>query len=82
MLHELIKAFTILAVMLGIFYFAMADARHKKAGVYYDCSLASFHPDVPPRVKEACRIRQTYDQDSAGIAEQQKRHPKYDSIKR
>lgn len=24
-------------------------------GKVYDCSIAEFHPDVPPKVKEECR---------------------------
>jgi hypothetical protein len=29
------------------------------SGRYYDCSMAEFHPDFPPEVKEQCRrIRQ------------------------
>jgi hypothetical protein len=61
----------------------MADVRDRKVGQYYDCTLASFHPDIPPAVKEACRRRHTYEQDSAAIAEQQKlnRPPINDSTK-
>lgn len=83
MLRELVKAATILAAMLFAFSLLMADVRNQKAGVYYDCTLASFHPDIPPAVKEACRLRQVYDQDAAAIAEQQKlAHPiKNDSTK-
>ena len=24
-------------------------------GRYYDCTIAEFHPDYPPEVKQACR---------------------------
>ena len=24
-------------------------------GRYYDCSIAEFHPDYPPKVREECR---------------------------
>jgi hypothetical protein len=83
MVPELIKAFTWLAAMLFAFYLLTEDARNRRVGVYYDCTLASFHPDIPPAVKEACRRRHTYEQDSAAIAEQQKlnRPPKNDSTK-
>lgn len=59
MIRELIKAFTVLSVMLFVCYLLMADIRNQKAGVYYDCTLASFHPDIPLTVKEACRLRHT-----------------------
>jgi hypothetical protein len=76
MIRELIKAFTVLGVMLFVFSLLMADVRNQKSGVYYDCTLASFHPDIPPAVKEACHRRQVYEQDAAAIAEQQKlNHP-------
>jgi hypothetical protein len=68
--------------MVFVFSLATKDARKPNTGVYYDCSIASFQPDVPLVVKEACYRRQVYDQDAAAIAEQQKRHPKHDSTKR
>lgn len=27
----------------------------KQEGVWVDCSMAEFHPDYPPKVKEECR---------------------------
>jgi hypothetical protein len=83
MIRELIQAFTFLSIMLFVFSLLMADVRNQKTGVYYDCTLASFHPDIPPAVKEACARRQMYEQDAAAIAEQQKinRSSKNDSTK-
>ena len=28
-------------------------------GHYYDCGMAEWHPDIPPKVKEECRKRQS-----------------------
>jgi hypothetical protein len=83
MIRELIKAFTILSVMLFVFYLLMADGRNQKNGVYYDCTLASFHPDIPPAAKEACRSRHIYEKDSAAVDTQTKINalPKNDSTK-
>lgn len=72
MIRELIKAFTLLGMLLFAFYLLMADVRNQRTGVHYDCTLASFHPDIPPKVKEACQRRHVYEQDAAAIAEQQK----------
>jgi hypothetical protein len=83
MIRELIKAFSILSVMLFVFYLLMADGRDRKNGVYYDCTLASFHPDIPPAAKEACRSRHIYEKDSAAVDAQTKINtlPKNDSTK-
>jgi hypothetical protein len=72
MLNELIKGGIVLALTLIALYFLMADARNRNNYVYYDCTMASFHPDIPPKVKEACRTRQAYDQDMQHKAEQEK----------
>lgn len=72
MLVELIKAGIILALTLIALYFLMADTRNRNNYVYYDCTMASFHPDIPPKVKEACRNRQAYEQDMQQRTEQEK----------
>jgi hypothetical protein len=63
MQSELIKGGIVLALALIALYFLMADARNRNNYVYYDCTMASFHPDIPPKVKEACRSRHRYEQD-------------------
>jgi hypothetical protein len=72
MLTELIKAGIILALTLIALYFLTSDVRNRNNYVYYDCTMASFHPDIPPKVKEACRNRQAYEQDMQQRAEQEK----------
>jgi hypothetical protein len=72
MLNELIKGGIVIALALIALYFLMSDARNRNNYVYYDCTMASFHPDIPPKVKEACRNRHTYDQDMQHKAEQEK----------
>ena len=48
----LIFAFIVLClVMIGIVFFN-SDLPNRQ---YYDCSIAEFHPDYPPQVKEECR---------------------------
>lgn len=37
--------------MVGIIVFN-SDMPNRQ---YYDCSIAEFHPDYPPQVKEECR---------------------------
>ena len=61
--REILKAFVILASAMVAFYFLMADVRNRNNYVYYDCTMASFHPDIPPKVKEACQNRHRYEQD-------------------
>jgi hypothetical protein len=73
---ELFKGFVIIAATLVALYFLMADARNRNNYVYYDCTMASFHPDIPPKVKEACRNRQTYEQDMQHKIEQEKLNKK------
>jgi len=29
----------------------------EQEGRYYDCSMAEWHPDIPPEVREECRKR-------------------------
>lgn len=76
MQSELIKGAVVLALALTALYFLMADARNRNNYVYYDCTMASFHPDIPPKVKEACRNRQAYEQDMQQRAEQEKLNKK------
>ncbi len=39
-------------VMFGALYLSI---RTSNSGRYYDCRMADFHPDYPPKVKEECR---------------------------
>lgn len=39
---------------IGILALLLIPASETKV---YDCSIAEFHPDVPPAVKNACRYR-------------------------
>lgn len=71
MLKEIIKGGIVLVLAMIALYFLMADVRNRNNYVYYDCTMASFHPDIPPKVKEACRTRQAYDQDMYQKAEQE-----------
>jgi hypothetical protein len=75
-LKEILKGAVILALALIALYFLMADVRNRNNYVYYDCTMASFHPDIPPKVKEACRNRYAYDQDMQQRAEQEKLNKK------
>lgn len=46
----------IMAVALAWLLWAITPDEHYRV---YDCSLAEFHPDYPPQVREECRkIRQ------------------------
>jgi hypothetical protein len=72
MIKELIQGACILICACVALYFLMADVRNRNNYVYYDCTMASFHPDIPPKVKEACRNRHAYDQDMQHKAEQEK----------
>jgi len=76
MQSELIKGGIVLALALIALYFLMADVRNRNNYVYYDCTMASFHPDIPPKVKEACRNRHAHDQDMQHKAEQEKLNKK------
>jgi hypothetical protein len=69
MIRELAFATVYMVMLMLVFWLLMSDARNRNTGVYYDCSLASFHPDIPPKVKEACRSRTEYEQDAAAIAD-------------
>lgn len=57
MIREIVLAVVFVALAAVGFYFLFSDVANRQAGVYYDCSMASFHPDIPPAVKEACRNR-------------------------
>lgn len=72
MARELLLAVIYILALLFALWLIMADVRNQKSGKYYDCTLASFHPDIPPAAKEACRRRSEYEQDGAAIAEQQR----------
>ena len=76
MLNELIKGGIVIVLALIALYFLMSDVRNRNNYVYYDCTMASFHPDIPPRVKEACRSRHAHDQDMHQRAEQEKLNKK------
>ncbi len=39
-------------IMFGALYLSI---RVSSGGRYYDCRMADFHPDYPPKVKEECR---------------------------
>jgi hypothetical protein len=79
--HQLVRAVVLLALMLLALYFLMADQRNRQRYVYYDCTMASFHPDIPPAVKEACQKRHIYEQDRANIQEQERINQLYDPAK-
>ena len=56
------KDFVIAAICIGIMVGAGAYAFLSTNGdqsvvVKYDCSIAEFHPDFPPQVREACRVK-------------------------
>jgi hypothetical protein len=57
MIQAIIRAVIFVALLTTAFYLLLADGINRRQGVYYDCSLASFHPDIPPAAKEACRTR-------------------------
>jgi hypothetical protein len=57
MIQAIIRAVIFVALLTLAFYFLLADGINRRQGVYYDCSMASFHPDIPPAAKEACRTR-------------------------
>jgi hypothetical protein len=76
MLVDLIKGGIVIVLALIALYFLMADVRNRNNYVYYDCTMASFHPDIPPKIKEACRNRQAYEQDMQQRAEQEKLNKK------
>lgn len=40
-----------IVVMFGALYLSIRTP----SGRYYDCRMADFHPDYPPKVKEECR---------------------------
>lgn len=42
----------VVAVALAWFFWAISTDEHYRV---YDCSLAEFHPDYPPAVREECR---------------------------
>ena len=42
---------TIMMVLVAICFYFAGDVKE----VRYDCTMAEFHPDYPPKVKEACR---------------------------
>ena len=43
----------ILAVIAAVLILFSGDGR----GRVYDCGMAEWHPDIPPKVKEECRRR-------------------------
>ncbi len=43
------------AVVLTAIAAILFLTREEPKGRYYDCSIAEFHPDYPPKVKEECR---------------------------
>ena len=52
-LSEKVLIFSSLVVVFG---FVLANSYEEPVRVYeYDCEIAEFAPDVPPKVKEECR---------------------------
>jgi hypothetical protein len=51
----MIKANVFLGVLVLGFALAPIYFLRKNSEVRYDCSLAEFHPDYSPKVKEQCR---------------------------
>ena len=47
--------FLILGTIGIILYSGLLFAVYKASPAKYDCSLASFHPDYPAKVRKACR---------------------------
>jgi hypothetical protein len=47
--------FAVILLGLGIFTIMLSINAQSNTKVY-DCSIAEFHPDFPPRVKEECRM--------------------------
>jgi len=47
----------ILAVTILIICFFLLTTCEDTGGRYYDCGMAEWHPDIPPKVKEECRKR-------------------------
>ena len=76
MIQDLLKGLVIMIAALLAFYLLMADVRNQRDMVYYDCTMASFHPDIPPKVKEACQNRLRYEQDMQQRAEQERLNKK------
>jgi len=45
-------AVAILAILAAFMYFDTGEGYR-----VYDCGMAEWHPDIPPKVKEECRRR-------------------------
>lgn len=43
------------AVAATVFWALLFSFIPAPEGKIYDCSIAEFHPDIPPKVKEECR---------------------------
>ena len=43
----------ILAILAAFIYFDTGEEGYR----VYDCGMAEWHPDIPPKVKEECRRR-------------------------
>ena len=54
-IREIARVIIFLVLLLTALYFLLADSQQRT--VRYDCTMASFHPDIPPAAKEACRTR-------------------------
>lgn len=58
-MRSLAKWLLILLALLFYMAVAVALVSCTQEQRTYDCSMASFHPDFPPQVREACRKRFT-----------------------
>lgn len=47
------RAAIIIAAIVVIIFLSLGD--YGSEGRVYDCGMAEWHPDIPPRVKEECR---------------------------
>ena len=45
----------VIAILIGIVLSMIFLNSPREEGRWYDCSMAEWHPDIPPKVKEECR---------------------------
>lgn len=46
---------SIFVLIITIFYITLRYPNDDLHGRIYDCGMAEWHPDIPPKVKEECR---------------------------
>ena len=45
----------IIVILIGIILSILFLNLPREEGRWYDCGMAEWHPDIPPKVKEECR---------------------------